>query len=175
MALFGCSDGVLLLKPDADGFIMTKLNNPENTLEKVRVGMFATSQKSSLVLGNFGHGLVVIDPYRDTMTEIVLPEYPLKFSFDIFGNSILVLTADGNLQRLNMNGTLDELKNVATDVKAPKGPDKKARPTFGIGKDKLYLIDPDKQTLDEFLQYDFNQNRHTSLDFKPSAVVFLGE
>lgn len=102
-ALFGCSDGVLLLKHTENDFVMSKITNPKDTAERIRVGSFATHPNQSLVLGNFGHGLAVIDTKTETMTIVPLSDYPLKFSFNSLGEQILILTADGNLQSLNLS------------------------------------------------------------------------
>ena len=174
-ALFGCQDGVLMLKPasNGSGFTMTKLNNPEDAPERVRVGLFATHPESHLAIGNFGEGLALIDTGADTMTTFSLPDKPLKFCFDPAGEHILALTSDGTLQQLSLNGDVQTAVPVTEPVAPPKGPDKKARPTFTIDEEHLYLIEPDNQELVKIALADFSRQQRVTLSFEPGAVISL--
>ena len=173
VALFGCGDGVLLLKREGAEFVMSKLNNPDDTPPRVRVGVFATHPQSSLALGNFGQGLAIIDTRAASMRTFALPDTPLKFSFAANGQSIMALTSDGVLHRLSFNGTVEQSQAVAQAVAPPKGPDKKARPTFTVGDEELYMIDPETHQLKVIQATDLTTARHIQLDFKPAAIIHL--
>ncbi|MEO1186603.1 MAG: hypothetical protein AAFX46_18805 [Cyanobacteria bacterium J06636_27] len=153
---------------------MTKIDNPPDTPTRVRVGIFSTHHATMHVLGNFGQGIVVINTDEGTMQVISLTESTLKFSFDTTGQSILALTADGNLSRLSLSGELHYQMNISDAVSPPKGPDKKARPTYTVNTNTIYVIDPEKQILSEINQDDLSIKRQVALDFKPSAIVRIG-
>jgi hypothetical protein len=148
IGLFGCSDGVLLLKKQGDNFEAIKLNHPANTLSRTRVGLFATHPNSPFVLGNFGQGLALIDPEQATLRVLPLPAQPLKFSFDETGVTVVVLTHDGILHHLDLpTGGVIATQKAVTAVDPPTGPDGKARPTFTLGAEQVYLIEPSENQL----------------------------
>ncbi len=173
IAFFGCSDGVLLLKPDGDHFVAKKLPNPPDTPDRVRVGLLTTHEASGLAAGNFGRGLALIDPAEETMRVLSLSDYPLKFSFDTSGEYLYVLTSDGLLQRQSLKSDEHKAVQVVQPVAAPKGPDKKARPTFASCDDWLYVTDPEQQKVMRVSASNLIEDRHSSLPYRPAAVAYL--
>jgi len=172
-ALFGCSDGVLLLKPDGDHFVAKKLRNPPDTPDRVRVGLLTTHEASGFAAGNFGQGLALIDPTEETMRVLPLSDYPLKFSFDTSGEYLHVLTSDGFLQRRSLKRDEHKALQVVQPVAAPKGPDKKARPTFASDGDWLYITDPAQQKLLRVSGDDLVEDTYISLSYRPATVAYL--
>lgn len=173
IAIFGCSDGVLLLKPDGDKFSAIKIDNPQETPQRVRVGLFATHPNSPFALGNFGQGLALIDTQAETMHIISLSDYPIKFSFDPTGEAILVLTANGVFQKISLTGDIQHATQVTPPTSIPKGPDGKLRPSFIVGGRSAYIISPDESLLVELSLTTFVPRQRTQLDFSPSAITFL--
>lgn len=172
-ALFGCSDGVLLLKSDGEGFTAKKLSNPPDTPDRVRVGLLAAHEASGRAVGNFGQGLALIDPAEETMRVLSLSDYPLKFSFAASGDHIYVLTCDGLLQRISLIDDRHQTRAVVKPVAPPKGPDKKTRPTFASCDDWLYVTDPEHQKLLRVSVHNLVEDKHISLQYKPTAIVYL--
>lgn len=172
-ALFGCSDGVLVLKPDGGNFAAKKLPNPPDTPDRVRVGLLATHEASGFAAGNFGQGLVLIDPAQATMRVLPLSDYPLKFSFDASGDHIHVLTCDGLLQRISVTDDDRQAVSVVGPVVPPKGPDKKVRPTFAAYGDWLYVTDPEQQKVLRVSASELIEDRRASMHYKPAAVAYL--
>lgn len=172
-AIFGCSDGVLLLKYADEKFTASKISNPDDTPVRVRVGLFATHAQQKVVAGNLGHGLALIDIASETMRVINLPDHPLAFRFDTTGECLFALTSDGLLHRLSLS--TDELDSiqVTLSVAAPKGPDGKIRPGFTIHDNSIYIISPDECALLEVSADDLTVKNHLKLPFKPSKIVAL--
>ena len=155
-------------------FEAVKLDNPADAPARTRVGLFATHPKSNYVLGNFGHGLALIDLETETMRILPLPAHPLKFSFDNWGETAVVLTHDGTLHRLALPaGEIMTSKAIAAAVEPPKGPDGKARPTFALGADRVYIIEPDANSLIAVNLPDMQIVQALELSDKSSAVIYL--
>jgi hypothetical protein len=173
-ALFGCGDGVLLLKQQGDSFKAVKLDNPKDAPPRTRVGLFATHPKNALVLGNFGHGLAVIDPNNETMRILPLPAHPVKFSFDAAGETVLVLTTDGVLRRLSLaNGDMLAAVPVVQEIEPPKGPDGKPRPAFALNHDRIYVAAPDEEILMALDAATMTVIQRVALPDKPFAMIYL--
>ncbi|MEL6406900.1 MAG: hypothetical protein AAFR81_21190 [Chloroflexota bacterium] len=172
-AYFGCGDGVLLLKLNDGHVTMSKISNPVDTTDRVRVGSFATHPDASVVFGNFGQGIAVIDSKADTIKVISLPASPLKFSFDSRGKRIFALTSDGQFLILSLEGHIEHQVQVAEAVDAPKGPDKKRRPTFATDADWVYVVDPQQHKLSKLTVSEFTMKQRVSLNFKPSTAITL--
>lgn len=172
-ALFGCSDGVLLVRPDGGQFTAVKLDNPADTPEQVRVGLFATHPSRPLALGNFGQGLALIDLEAQSMRSISLPSHPLTFGFDPAGDNLLVLTRDGQLRQMTLRGHTRRKVTAVAPASIPKGPDKKVRPTFALGNSSIYLTDPDGQLLVRFSEMDLSGTFRHALDFTPANFIYL--
>ncbi|MEM6529326.1 MAG: hypothetical protein AAF653_13595 [Chloroflexota bacterium] len=172
-ALFGCGDGVLLLTLEGGAFQSVKVPNPADAPPRTRVGRFATHEGRGLGLGNFGEGLVVINPDAQTMRVISLPAYPLKFGFDAAGETAIVLTHDGLIRRLTLAGDEIAAEPVAAETSIPRGPDHKARPTFSQHEDHLYITDPEAQALIQVPVTHFAGRHSFDLDFAPGNILTL--
>lgn len=173
-AAFGCSDGVLLIRKTGDTFEGIKIDNPPDAPKRTRVGIFAAHPSQPLLLGNFGDGLALIDLANASLRVIPLPSHPLKFAFDPSGDTILTLTTDGLLYRLDAaSGDILSSLPVTQPVEAPKGPDGKPRPTFSIGTDSLYVVSPEEQRLTEVSLATFTIARTHALTDAPNAIVWL--
>ncbi|MEO0561490.1 MAG: hypothetical protein AAF125_05230 [Chloroflexota bacterium] len=172
-ALFGYRDGVLIVRLDQDNFTSVKLANPDGTPDRVRVGLFATHPLRPVALGNFGHGLALIDLETQSIRAMTLPEPPIKFSFDEDGNNALILTCDGNLRQVTLGGHTRRVVPATTATIAPKGPDKQTRPTFTLGGGLLHFTDPERQSLVQMNGGDLSNRAEHSLDFPPSNLIYL--
>lgn len=174
IGLFGCGDGVLLVKKQGDELIPVKLDNPPDAPPRVRVGLFATHPATSLVLGNFGQGLSLIDPVDNTLTILSLPHHPLKFAFDASGQAALALTTDGALHHLELSGQVTKSAAVVEAVEPPKGPDGKPRPAFALAHDTLYIVSPQQNVLLQVDAHDFAVQKTVVLAGQPAGIAYLG-
>ena len=97
--VYGCEDGVLLIQANGSEFSSSKLPNPADAPEDMRVGTVAAHEDSPVMVGNFGEGVVVIDPAAETLTPVALSANPLGMTF-ADGETLIALTADGQLHAL---------------------------------------------------------------------------
>ncbi len=174
VALFGCSDGVLLIKKRAGQFDAVKLSYPDDAPAQARVGLWATHPNAPFALGNFGEGLMLIHPAQESSQAIRLGAHPLKFAFDTTGTSAYVLTHDGVLSELKMpNGEIIRSMALCDAVERPRGPDGKARPTFALNEDKLWVAEPKAQQLIALSLMDWRIEAKIGLPHPPLGLVCL--
>lgn len=173
-ALFGCTDGVMLIRRAGDTFTGVKILNPPDTPTRVRVGLFATHPSRDVALGNFGEGLAFIDPAAETMTALPLPGHPIQFAFDPSGEAALVLTAEGTLYRLALpSGEVTASVPVTAPVDPPRGPDGKPRPGMTVSEGYAYVASPAESALFEVSLDSFSVTRKVAIEGNPRAVVAL--
>ena len=168
---FGCEDGVLLIQAVNGSFSSVKLANPPGTPEGVRVGTIAAHEDSAVMVGNFGTGVIVIDPTAKTLTPIDLDANPLRMVF-ADSETLVILTADGklhlitpnNAQRINSIQVMD-----APDLEA----DGAVWPTFALQGDVIFVTNPEAQQLHEVTLKDLKLRRSLTLDFTPFTLTSL--
>lgn len=139
VAAFGCADGVLLIENQQGTLAARKLFNPTGTPSDVRVGTIVAHENVPHFVGNFGQGLVFINPLSNTMTPVPLPERLVRFGLDLTGDFLVALTADGKLHVLDpltgaARGSLDAVSPLRAGVNL--------RPGFSLGEGLAYLSDP---------------------------------
>jgi outer membrane protein assembly factor BamB len=143
-AAAGCRDGVMLFTRSGDTITMTKVNNPAGTPDNVRVGTLRSNPNASMIVGNWGAGLALIDPRTATMTPVQLPAAPLAFYFTADGSRLIVLTPDGNVHALNpaTGQVLGTVAAVAPYVAPAMGQPPVARPGMTVGAGVAYVTNP---------------------------------
>lgn len=140
-AYFGCTDGVLALTVKGSDITSRKLSNPASTPEKTRVGTVVTHEKSSVMFGNFGSGLASWKAASTTLKPLPLSAAPLNFTFTEDGQTLVVLTANGELHTLNP--ATGKVKRSAAVVPAYDASNKEAlRPALTLGDDVAYVASP---------------------------------
>lgn len=136
---FGCADGVLLIENQQGTLAARKLFNPTGTPSNVRVGTLVAHENVPHFVGNFGQGLVFINPQSNTMTPVPLPARLVRFGLDAEGEFLVALTADGKLHVLDpmtgaARGNLDAVSPLQSGVNL--------RPGLTLGEGSAYLSDP---------------------------------
>lgn len=166
--VFGCSDGVLIIKENASVFTATKLENPLGAPEGARVGTVVAHEDSQVMIGNFGSGIVIIDLQAKTLTPILLPSNPVSMKF-VSKDSLIVLTADGYLHKLEPTTGRVLLSQAATDALEPEA----VRPSLALNDELIYLTQPSTKTLHEFELETLSQLRSMELEFTPFSLALL--
>lgn len=167
---FGCKDGVLGVTVKGDTITKTKWTNPAGTPEGTRVGTVAASEKSTQLYGNFGAGLVRWAPGSQTMTPVKLSANPFKFAFTEDGKNVLVLTADGQLHRLN--AATGRIEQSASVVAATDLTDKAAlRPTMTLGGEAAYISSPTTGEVLEIALKTLKTERRFKVNGNPTALA----
>jgi hypothetical protein len=167
---FGCSDGVLLVEARSGGtFVAHKLANPARSPEGARVGTVVGDAGAAMLVGNFGQGLVLIDPAARSLTPVELPAAPLVMRFAEAGEMLVVLTADGMLHALDpANGAV--LRSVAVVDAFETGA---TRPTMTVLGEHVYVADPLHSEIVEVHVDEFEVERRLPVPFAPGGVAGL--
>jgi outer membrane protein assembly factor BamB len=168
---FGCGDGVLLLEKRGSGFAAKKIPNPAGTPENVRVGTLISHAKHLVMVGNFGKGLVWVDPKTATLQPFALPANPASFKFDADGR-LVVLTADGNLHTVDMVGkkVVSSLGVTAPITASGEGA---VRPSLAVGDGMAYISLPDKGEVLEVDLATMQIKRKFAVGGTPGSVALL--
>ena len=169
LIVYGCEDGVLLIRVTEDNFEDTKLANPANTPEDVRVGTVAAHEDSEVMIGNFGAGIVIINPTTGTLSPVELGTNPLQMAF-ADGETLVVLGDDGQLYLLEPDSG-----ETLSSIQVMDAPDLEAegvvRPTLIVRGDFVYVSDPSTQQLHEVALADLSLRRSMALDFTPYSLA----
>jgi hypothetical protein len=173
-ALFGCGNGVLCIQVNGCSLSASKINNPPDSPKKVRVGLFADDPQQEQVLGNWGSGLMVIDPNEMRMQPLKLSDHPLKFAYDATGNCVLILDTAGNLHKADpVAREIMQTVHLFSAVSTPKGPDKVARPSFAHDERFVYAIAPNEKYLAAVAVATLSTMSAVNLNFTPASIVCL--
>lgn len=167
---FGCTDGVLAVTVQGREVSARKLPNPANTPQGTRVGTVAAHDKSPVLYGNFGPGLVRWTAPETALTPVRLPAAPLKFLFTADGQRLVVLTADGELHTLH--GSTSRVLRRAKVV-APADPADKAavRPAMTLGAAHAYVTSPATGEVLEVSLADLSVTRRLAVGGTPAMLA----
>ncbi|WP_337868407.1 hypothetical protein [Meiothermus sp.] len=165
---FGCSDGVLLLERQGNGFVSRKLPNPAGALQNARVGTLVSHAKYPFFIGNFGQGLVRVD---NQLSVYPLPANPVRFGFDKNG-VLVVLTADGSLHTLEApTGKVTASLKISAPITASG--EGAVRPGLALGDGKAFVTLPDKGEVLEVELAEMVVKRRFNVGGAPGSVAWL--
>ena len=174
---FGCSDGVLSIGLHGDNYPATKLGNPDSLAEESRIGTFAGHHDVEELVGIAGDQLFVIDAEAtsDNYSELILGAGVGRITqgFDAHGETFYVMGDDGKLRLFHPE---DDWALAATiDVTDPIE-EEDASPAIAqsAALDRLYVANPNNQTIIEVDTLEGKIVRTMNLDFAPSGLVWLG-
>ena len=176
-AAFGCEDGVLLVH-GGDGMTtemtVTKLENPAGTAEDVRVGTLTAHEAAGVFVGNFGSGLVWIDPEAETMELVDTGTPPLRFAFDQEGEQLLALTEDGLLHRLEAaTGDADGTLRVLQPLDTSGGYGSYVSPSLAVAEHAAYISLPTERQIAEIDLDEMSVARRLDVSGTPSSIAVL--
>lgn len=141
--VFGCDDGVLVLRSASSGLSSTKLMNPAGPdATKRRVGTLVAHEKAPYFVGNFGANLYAeIDVEMGTFIYRNAPLDYTQFTFSADGSQLLFLGKNGELAVLDTNSRVVLHQSKVTS--AATGVDYGARdPKMAVGKKFVYITNP---------------------------------
>ncbi|MBB6098694.1 hypothetical protein HNR42_002129 [Deinobacterium chartae] len=170
-AAFGCSDGVLMIRENQGQLVAHKISNPAGTPANTRVSTLAAHDGAPVMLGNFGQGLALIDPVRNSLTPVPLPANPIKFDFAQGGRSIVVLTADGQLNRLGLNG--QPIARVAVTAPYDSRVQDAPRPSMAVMDGVAFVSHPGAGEVLEVSLEDLQVKRRHQVGGTPTALTVL--
>ncbi|MDF1523521.1 MAG: hypothetical protein P1P87_12010, partial [Trueperaceae bacterium] len=167
---FGCADGVLLIEALGDDtFAAHELANPEAGPDGARVTALVGDDGAAVLVGDFGQGLVRLDPVARTMTAIALPAVPLAMGFAEAGALLVVLTADGVLHEVDpATGAVGRSVAVIDAVA-----DAAAAPTLAVLGEHVSVTDSAHDAVAEVHVDAFEVERRLALPFTPRGLAGL--
>lgn len=170
---FGCGDGVLLLEAHDDHFDALKLDYPVDVPDDVRIGTLRSSHELEVFVGNWDGGLVIVDPETAPyFTPVPIAETVLDFAVDDHGEVLVVLTADGNLHRLNplTGAALGDPVSVMDAFEVMPG-HSQVRPTFTLGAGAAFVIDPRQTDVMEVHLDEWEIERRIAVGGSPGSIA----
>lgn len=174
---FGCSDGVLAIDLHETGFPATKLANPASLAEDSRIGTLAGHPDVEELVGIAGDQLFVIDAEAaaDNYSELSLGDGVGRIAqgFDAHGEVFYVIGDDGQLRLFQPEN--DWALATTIDVTAPLG-EEDLSPAIAqsAAGDRLFVLNPNDQTITEIDTLDGDIVRKIDLNFAASGLVWLG-
>jgi DNA-binding beta-propeller fold protein YncE len=172
LAAAGCADGVMLFSLEGEEVRMTKIANPPDTPDNIRVGTVRSNPNSPVMVGNWGSGVVIIDPVARTLRPVPLPVNPLAFFFTPDGRRVTVLTADGNVHALDPRSgqILATVAAVAPYTAPASGEAPAPRPGMVVGEGVAYITDPPAGTVVEVDTATMTVRRRMSVGGVPTSI-----
>ncbi len=173
-AAFGCEDGVMLVHARDGELTMTKLANPANTPEDVHVSTVQAHDAADVFIGNFGSGLVWIDPEAETMEVAEMDATPLRFAFDHEGEHVVALTADGLFHVLEADsGELHRSVRVMQLLDVSGGYGTYDAPSLAVGEGAVYVSVPTQKQIVEVYPEKTQVIRRMDVPGTPNSVAVL--
>ncbi|UTF61800.1 hypothetical protein [Gilvimarinus sp. DA14] len=173
---FGCTDGVLVIDESAD-FAATKVANGTALAEGVRVGSLRAHHHVDEVIGIASGGLVRVVPGSDELQPMPEPLHEedtvVASDFAADGEFFVALTSEGALVVLDSHdwGIHGELS--VTDASA-LGEGQGLKLIVPPAGHHVYVLNPGSQSLVEVDIEALAADEPWSLEFTPSAGVWLG-
>jgi len=168
-AVFGCVNGVLVVRQGAGGVFQARLlPNPAGSPEGARVGTLVTRGATDFLVGNFGEGFAVIDPVALTLNTYEAPGTQVGGVFFAGGTSFARLGSDGYVRTYDAAGT--ELGAVSVTNPVQSGGTNPAITALG---DLAFVTDPAQR---QVMLVDLSTATvvgHLHLDVVPAGVALL--
>ncbi len=168
-ALFGCANGVLVVRETAPGQFAADLIATPTAADGVRVGSLVSRGGERYIVGNFGEGFAVIDPTGLTLATYGTEGTQLGGVLFDDGTTFARLGSDGWLRSFDL-ATGSELAALAVVRPLAQGA---VRPSVTSAGDLAFVTDPATQQvvvvdLDTLLITD-----RLELGFVPDGVAIL--
>lgn len=148
-SVFGCANGVLILRMSRSGGSFEKLPYPASLPTERMVRNMATGQSVNSFLGDFGaDGMVVLDPTTKDFKFVQLPAKRMHFARDrVTGTFGFVVTEDGQVHKINALTGKIEASLPVTERYSMEGGSAVPRPRLSASGDRLVVTDPAKATV----------------------------
>jgi len=175
-SVFGCADGVLVVSQVGDAFSATKINNPPDMPEDLRIGTLLGSHDLPVFIGLAGtSGVYEINPQAGTMTPIewVPDRLRIAQAFDHEAHHFLLLDDLGMLHVFDAKAgwAIKGALQVSSAV-VPDGP----RPSLEAhpSEDLAYVSDPEAKQITVVNTEALAVSEQIPVSFIPANVRWLG-
>jgi len=173
---FGCTDGILVFAPGAEGPVSTRLAYPAE-LGEGRTGALRGTQAYEMFVGNYGaNALLLIDPSTDTpFRSVAFPTPQIGFELDPARPKFAyALGFDGALSEIDLfAGTITRTLAV-TGPYSTEGGHGVVRPALAVAGDTIVVSDPDAGQLHLIAAASFAATGSITLAGTPASIVALG-
>lgn len=180
-SVFGCSDGVLVIRQNGDNFTAEKINNPAGMEAGVRIGSFSGFADSNLVAGWARGALYAVNLDNSTIELVdwkngTAAEYSTA-KMDDEGDILMVLNKAGGLHLLDAKNNFKHLIEIkalnALPVFAP-GSHGHVSITSSKSSDDVYITDAVNNQLVVVNLEHKELEKPISLPFTPKHVAWVG-
>jgi hypothetical protein len=175
-SVFGCEDGVLLLRMSRRGGVFEKVPYPETLPAGRMVRNIAGSDAIASFVGDFGpDGMVVLDPVAKTFQFVQLPARRMHFTRDaVTGGFAYVVTEDGKVHKLDALTGRITASLAVTGAYSMDGGGAVARPRISASGDKLIVTDPAKAQIHVVDGASMALKHSVAVPGQPFDVVLVG-
>jgi len=193
---FACDDGLLLISAGEDGFRTERLAYPGGAVATPeatpatpetaatpaatpvveRSNLIAWHEETSVLVGDFPDGLLLIDPAAGTVDRIELPATPLWMTFDTEGERVAVLTDDGALHAIDpLRGEVLWSTPTRTpySIEEDQATGYRSYPFVAAGPDAVYVPDPEAGEIVEVALDSGDVTKRITLDGEPARVALV--
>jgi ABC-type Zn uptake system ZnuABC Zn-binding protein ZnuA len=173
-AAFACADGVLLIEPDGAQWSARKLAYPQSSEAEARVWSLAAHEAQPYLFGGFAQRSIMrLDTRDGAATTFALPGDVYEVALDRLGGTrLVVLTADGQLHRL------DPESGAVLGSVAATSPfdleDGELYPSLTVSENVAYVSDPTRGEVAEVLLDGMTIDRRIAVDGAPGQLVLAG-
>lgn len=175
-SVFGCSDGVLVIRQSGESFSASKIANPADMPAGARIGTVVGHGAHDEFIGIASPGLLfLIEPDAGRITRLTWDDARTRraHAFDATGENFVVLDDLGTLHFLDPESGWAVRATLAA---VPAMPSAAPFPTLAASHaaEALFLADPLGRQLIEIDTHEASITRRRALDFAPSGLAWLG-
>ncbi|MDP2559581.1 hypothetical protein [Psychrobium sp. 1_MG-2023] len=171
---FACGDGVLSIEQQGDLFTASKIANPTDMPEGVRIGSLKGSAESDVMFGASRAGFFLVDLAQQNITPFDWKQEEtltsVTYGFDGHNEHLLILDNEGHLnlysaeENWQFDSRIEVFETLAED----------AKPVIVASKahELVYIINGQEVTTIDL--HDGEVKGHFDLDFTPGKAAWLG-
>jgi outer membrane protein assembly factor BamB len=186
---FACEDGILLITQEGDQFVGELLAYPAAQVtsgtaaatpqateaDSVRSSLLAWHGEANLIVGNYGDGLLLIDPIGKELSTVSLSASALWMTFDRQGDRLIALTDDGRVHSVaGADGSIEWTTEAATAYSSFPQEDAIAYyPFIAVSDRSVYVPNPTAGTIVEVRLANGEITNQFDVDGEPARVTLV--
>lgn len=178
LVAFGCTEGVLVVRPNGSEAPKLELIAYGDTLPKGKVSTLLGGTSMQFFLGNYGEDKVaLIDPDdKDQPYRLVdLPTRRVDFALDpAEPRNAYVLTEDGKLHLIDTIDARITLSETVTEPYSKDGHWRDPRPRLAVAGDHIVITDPRHSLVRVIDPKTLKEERTIAVEGQPFVVVAAG-
>ncbi|MGR6872441.1 hypothetical protein ACU6U9_09055 [Pseudomonas sp. HK3] len=176
-SVFGCSDGVLIIKQDGTSFSAHKIENPTTMPEGDRIGSFSGDAKANVIAGWANGKLYALDINESKITAVdwTNGDNSEYLSSKVESDALIVLDKSGFVHVLNIADNFSRLNKVKALNKLPEltGHSRIAFITNPVSDD-IYIVDSIDKKIVVIDSSSGVLKDAITLDFTPKYLSWVG-